>query len=669
MTDLRPDPEELLRRVQEEELNLTRGKLKIFLGAAAGVGKTYQMLESARGLATEGADIVAGCVVTHARKETEILLEGLEILPPKEVVYKGSSLSEFDLDAALARHPGTILVDELAHTNVPGSRHEKRWQDVEELLESGINVYTTLNIQHLESANDIVEQITTVRVRETVPDSVFEKAYEIELVDLPPDELIERLKEGKVYVPEKSKVALERFFRKGNLIALRELALRATAQRVDKQMREYRSDEYIAKVWPAVERILVCIGPGPLAVRTVRAARRVASGLNVEWLAVYVETPKFTRLSEPARQRLSKTMRLAEQLGAQTAVLSGTNVAEEVVAYARRKNVSKIVIGKPAAPRWKEILFGSVADEIIRASNEIEVSVITGASSPAEPAEHEKGPEPVNLVPYLKAFGGVALATLVARLMFLQHISLVNLVMIYQLAVVIIAVRFGRGPGIMASILSVVACDFFFVPPYFSFTVVDSQYLFTLGVMLVVALTLSTLTYTVKQQAVMSRLREARTAALYSMTREQATALTQASVLGISVRHISEVFACKVAVFLIDEYGVLGETTVMSDSFVVDGNEFGVAQWVFVNGQLAGAGTSTLPGAKAIYLPLKGSGGSIGVIGILASEPKRLLHPEEMHLLETFVNQTALAVERALLSEQAQKTTLRLQRKELPPQA
>ncbi len=654
MADTRPTAEELLARVKEEESTLARGRLKIFLGAAAGVGKTYKMLESARELLAEGVDVVAGCVVTHGRKETEALLSGIETIALKPVEYRNTHLEEFDLDAALLRRPAVILVDELAHTNAPGSRHEKRWQDVEELLDAGISVYTTLNIQHLESANDIVAQITTVRVRETVPDFMLEKAYEIELVDLPPDELIQRLREGKVYIPEKSTFALEHFFRKGNLIALRELALRCAAQRVDKQMQKYRSDEFVRDVWPASERILVCVGPSPLAARTVRTASRIAAGLNADWLAAYVETPKYARMPERERHTLMRTLRLAEQLGAQTTVLTGTNVTEEIVSYARRMNVSKIVIGKPNRPRWREMLAGSVADELIRRSGDIDVYVITGDKAELEGDGRQEGQQPSNLIPYLKALAGVLIATGIDGLLF-TRIALVNLVMIYQLAVVVIAVQYGRGPGILASILSVAACDFFFVPPYYTFAVTDTQYLITLAVMLIVALTLSTLTYAVQHQAEMARQRESRTAALYAMTREQAAAVTKEAVLATSVGHIKAVFGGLVAVFLTGDDGKLSEVEQLEGSFVVDSHEFGVAQWVFINGKAAGAGTSTLPGAKAIYLPLRGSTGSIGVIGVMCSEPKRFQNPEEMHLLETFVNQTALAIERAMLSRQAQK--------------
>jgi two-component system, OmpR family, sensor histidine kinase KdpD len=654
MMESRPNPDELLARIKQQEAKASKGKLKIFLGAAAGVGKTYKMLESARELRNQAVDVVAGCVVTHKRKETEALLVGIEQLPLKTIEYQHTQLEEFDLDAALKRDPQVLLVDELAHTNIPGCRHEKRWQDVEELLDAGIDVFTTLNIQHLESANDIVAQITDVTIRETVPDSIFEKANEIELVDLPPDELIQRLKEGKVYVPEKSQVALENFFRKGNLIALRELALRSTAERVDKQMQQYRADEFVRDVWPASERLLVCIGPSPLSVKVVRAARRMASGLNAEWMAVYVETPGYMRLPQAARNRLARTLKLAEQLGAEATVLTGTNVAEELVAYAQRRNVTKILIGKPLRPRWREILFGSVVDDVIRKSGEIDVNVITGEGQPAADNYKSTVREIIDSAAYGKALLVVVVATLATSVMF-QRFALVNLLMIYQLAVVIVAVGYGRGPAILASILSVAVCDFFFIPPYRSFAVSDTEYLLTLAVMLVVALTLSTLTVTVRQQAEMARQRERRTSALYAMTREQAVALTTDAVLSTSVGHIGEIFNSQTAVCLSNKSGELVVIEGLQGSFEVDAHEFGVAQWVFTHGQTAGAGTSTLPGAKAIYLPLRGTSGAIGVIGILAADSQRLMHPEEMHLLETFVNQTALAVQRARLSELAQK--------------
>jgi len=382
-SDERPDPDALLARVTEDEARAKRGRLKIFFGASAGVGKSYAMLEAARKQASAGVDVVVGYVELHGRVETEALLEGLEILPPQSIAHRGVTLREFDLDAALARKPQLLVVDELAHTNVPGSRHPKRWQDVEELLQVGIDVYTTINVQHLESLNDVVAQITGVHVRETIPDGVFDSADEVELIDLPPDDLLDRLREGKVYGGEKSQQALTEFFRKGNLIALRQLALRATADRVDAAMREYRERHAIASPWVAGERLLVCVGPDALSERVVRAARRLALAHHAEWLAVYVETPSLQRLPQEARDRVLQTLKLAAELGAETANLSGDSVASELIAFARQRNISKIIVGKPLQSRWRDRFRRSLVDELIRASGHIDVYVITGEAGEA----------------------------------------------------------------------------------------------------------------------------------------------------------------------------------------------------------------------------------------------------------------------------------------------
>ena len=392
METKRPDPDELLDRAVSEEKRQRQGKLKIFFGAAPGVGKTYAMLGAAQKRREEGVDIVVGIVETHGRKETEALLDGLEILPRRIQSHRGRDIPEFDIDAALARNPSLIIVDELAHTNAPESRHKKRWQDVQELLYAGISVYTTVNVQHLESLNDIVRQITGVIVRETLPDSFLDRADEIELIDLPPDDLLQRLKEGKVYIPEQAEKAMEHFFRKGNLIALRELALRRTAEQVDEQMESYRRDAGVRDIWPAAERILVCIGPNPRSIRLIRAARRMAAGLRAEWIAVHVEAPSRIKPSEEDLKLLAEHMRLAESLGAQTVTLTGHKASEEILNYARQRNVSKIIIGKPTHPRWKDKLLGSPLDEIVRGSGDIEIYVITGdsAEAPAKPV-----PEPI----------------------------------------------------------------------------------------------------------------------------------------------------------------------------------------------------------------------------------------------------------------------------------
>src|SRR5262252_8850135 len=462
MNDQRPDPDALLTRLQAEEAQQSRGKLKIFFGATAGVGKTYDMLEAAHERRKEGIAVVVGWVDTHGRAETEALLEGLEILPRRAVAYRGATLNEFDLDAALARRPALLLVDELAHTNAAGSRHTKRWQDVEELLDAGIDVYTTVNVQHLESLNDVVAQITGVLVHETVPDSILERADEVELIDLPPDDLLQRLREGKVYIPEQAQRAIEHFFRKGNLIALRELALRRTADRVDAQMQVYRRHHAIADTWPTTERLLVCVSPSPLSRRLVRAARRMAARLRAEWLAVYVETPAQLRLPEADRERVVNTLRLAEQLGAETVTLSGHNVSEELLTYARTRNVSKIVVGKPLRARWREIVFGSVVDELARNTDDIDVYVISGEHDDSRPPSRRLPERPSNGSAYGWSVLVVMLCTVLAWLL-LPALEKANLVMVYLLGVIAVAMRGGRFAAILASVLSVAAFDVFFV--------------------------------------------------------------------------------------------------------------------------------------------------------------------------------------------------------------
>jgi two-component system sensor histidine kinase KdpD len=663
-TSERPDPEALLARAKEEEARKSRGRLKLFFGAAAGVGKTFAMLEAARELEAAGVDVVVGYVETHGRAETETLLEGLEVLPPRLVPYRGTTLKEFDLDAALARHPAVLLVDELAHSNAEGSRHAKRWQDALELVDAGINVYTALNVQHLESLNDLVAKITGVVVRETVPDSVLERADEIELVDLPPDELIQRLQEGKVYVPQQAQEAIHNFFRKGNLIALRELALRRTADRVDAQMQAYMRDHAIAKTWPVAERVLVCISPSPQAGQLVRAGRRLATRLGAEWIVAYVETPTAAKLSQADRDRVVQALRLAEQLGAETATLSGHTMSEEILAYARARNVSKIVIGKPARSLWKRIVLGSIVDALVRGSGEIDIYVVSGDKEAAVPKSAGRRPEQTDWPGYAEALGVVGLCTGIAWLMF-PYFGLSNLTMVYLLGVVAVAARRGRGATVLASVLSVATFDVFFVPPYFSFAVSDTQYLVTFAIMLVVALVISGLTVRIRAQADAARDRERRTAALYAMSRELANTRGVDSLLAIAIRHIVDVFPAEVSVLLPDTTGRLAARSVPAATLRADSTEQAVAQWVFEHRELAGLGTSTLPGAAALHVPLIGSRGAVGVLGVKPAEAHAFDSPEQLHLLETFANQTALAIERATLADEAQASQVRMETERL----
>ncbi len=664
MAEHRPDPDELLARVHAEAARRARGTLKIFFGPAAGVGKTYAMLEAARQQKAAGVDVVAGYVETHGRAETQALLEGVEQLPLWTIEYRGTRLHEFDIDAALARRPALILVDELAHTNAPGLRHPKRWQYVEELLDAGISVYTTLNVQHLESLNDIVAQITGIRVHETVPDWIVERADEVELIDLTPDELLTRLREGKVYVPAQAEQAVRNFFRRGNLIALRELALRRTAERVDEQMQGYMRDHAIPTTWPVAERVLVCISPGPLSISLVRRGRRMAAFYRAEWHAVYVETPEHAHLAPEQRARVLKALALAEQLGAKTATLTGHDVAAELLAYARAQNVSQIVIGKPLQPRWHDLLFGSVVDSITRASGPIDVYVVTGEREEEgrsvfrPPRRHSRWPN------YARAIAVIFVCTLLTQIIF-TYVERSNLIMLYLLGVVGVAAWQGRGPAILAAVLGVAAFDLFFVPPYLTFAVSDTQYIFTFAVMLLVAIVISTLTVRIREQADFARRREQRTAALYAMSRELAKARGRDTLVGIAVDQIAGTFDARVAILVPDASGNLAVVSSGERTFAPGEHELGVAEWAYRHGESAGMSTDTLPSSQGFYHPLVASNGIVGVLGIEPSRANLFADPEQRHLVETFASQTALAMERSELADEAEEARVQIETERL----
>ncbi len=663
MADRRPDPDALLARVREEERRAGRGKLKIFFGASPGVGKTYAMLEEARAKRREGADVAVGVVETHGRAETTALLEGLELLPRRAVEYHGITLHEFDLDRALARRPALILVDELAHTNAPGSRHARRSQDVEELLAAGINVYTTLNVQHLESLNDVVAQITGIQVRETVPDSILEEADELELADLSADDLLARLREGKVYVPEQAARAVEQFFRKGNLIALRELALRRTAERVDAQMRGYMQEHGISETWPAGERLLVCIGPNPAGARLVRAGKRMAASLKCEWVVLYVEAPG-QRISASDRDALVHNLQLAQEFGAQTVTLSGLNPAEEVLAYARAHNATKIVVGKPTHPRWRDKIFGSMLDQLVRGSGDVDVYVISGD---VEGERVPRGPiasSPAPFGEYVRAALVVGLATAAGFAVF-GRLSLTDVAMVFLLGVALVASRYGRGPSIFASFLTIALFDFCFVPPRFTFAVSDVGYVVTFGVMLAIALIVSGLTLRIRAQAETARERERSTAALYALSRELAATRGEAQLVAATARHVRETFGTPAQILLPDTAGRLAVPVGVPPAYPIDEKEQSVAAWVFQRGQAAGAGTDTLPAAQGLYLPLVASSGTMGVLGVRPADPKRFQDPTLQRLLETFAGQAAVALERAMLAERAHREQVEIEAERL----
>jgi two-component system sensor histidine kinase KdpD len=659
----RPDPDDLLARLYSAE-QPGRGQLRMFLGYAAGVGKTYAMLEAAHQRLSEGVDVVVAYVESHGRAETEELLRGLEVIPRRQVVYLGVQLSEMDVDAVLARKPQLALVDELAHTNAPGSRHAKRYQDVEELLYAGIDVYTTLNIQHLESLRDIVAQITGITVRETVPDTVLDRVSEFELIDLSPEELLQRLKEGKVYVPEQAARAIQQFFRRGNLTALREMAMRRVAERVDSQMRTYMRSRDIAGPWPASERLLVCISPGSPNERLVRAGYRLASDLHAEWFALYVQTAAHDRLSLAQRTSVARALQLAEELGARVRVLPGDSVAEAIVTYAHRHNITKVVASKPPQSPWRQIWHSSLADRIIRASGNIDVFVISATPGKQEPREIPVRGRHSSWRRYLLSLvlvGAVSLVNVPAS----GYMSPTNLVMPYLAAVMLAAVYLGRGPSMLAALLSVLAFDYFFVPPSLTFSVADTEYLLTFVGLFVVGLVISHFAARASEHARMAQQREELSANLYAFSRELTGALTLDDITEVTVRHVSEYFHRDVALLLPEGAGLVIHHR--SPQTTLDESELAVATWVYKQGQTAGRGTDTLPAARVRYLPLKTPRGVVGVLGVEPPAGSGDLGPDQRLQMETYASQAALAIERVQLAEQARyaevvRNTEKLQR-------
>ncbi len=684
MTNQRPDPDELLSKINEQEERTARGKLKIFFGASAGVGKTYAMLAAAQQQRLQKVDVVIGVIETHGRRETETMTEGLERLPLKDVNYRGAHLREFDLDAALARRPALILIDELAHTNLcnlRNARHPKRWQDVEELLNAGITVYTTVNVQHILSLNDVVGSITGIQVRETVPDHVFDEAHEIVLVDLPTNELLQRLAEGKVYLPQQAKQAQRHFFRKGNLLALRELALRRTADRVDEQMRQYRRAQDVEPVWQARESMLVCIGPQANAEQVVRNAARIAAQLTCPWHAIYVETPKLQRLPDAARQRILLVLKTAHTLGAETATVADHNEARAAAEYARKHNLSRVVIGSRPSARYFFSWRKSFAERLTSAAPELDVIQIAQAQTSREQARPDLTiiAQAVNWKHYL---GSTAICALTTLLMIPLHraLDLANGVMLFLVAVVGVALRFGRGPAVLAAFLSVGAFDFFFVPPRLSFSVADIQYLVTFAVMLSVALVIGQLMANLKFQARVANSREARAQTLYEMSRELSTALVPEQIAEISARSMQRIFAANTVILLPGLDGNLSPVGLQSAARAPINRllerstqrpappmttDLSIAQWAYDHEQAAGFSTDTLPASPMLYLPLKAP---MRVRGVLAIEPKvaRWMQiPEQQRLLSTFAALIALALERVHYVDVAQQAQLSMEAERL----
>jgi len=656
MNDKRQDPEELLKKVQEEELQASRGKLKIYLGAAPGVGKTYTMLQDAIAKRKQGTDIVVGVVESHGRKDIENLLEGLEILPKQVIEYKGKMLEEFDLDAALKRNPSLILIDEMAHSNVDGLRHAKRWKDIKELLFRGIDVYTTLNVQHIESLNDDVSAIIHAPVKETVPDSMLELADTIELIDLPPEDLLKRLQDGKVYLPEHAELAKENFFRKGNLIALRELALRVTAARVGAQVLLYRQGQGIKHIWSSNEKIMVCVGPGSESLRLIRSACRLATSLQAKWSAVYVDSPRV-RLSEEERNSAIKNLRLAEQLGAETRIISGFDIVVELMNYAREQNITLLMIWKRIRSKWVDIFTSRLADEIVRNSYEINVYIMTGKTSVAEDKQQQSISKTTQLRRvYLITLGLVLAATAISYVLY-KYVSAKNLIVPYLVAVTVVSL-FGRvWPSVLASILSVIAYSIFFSPNLLTFSITNLEYLSTLVIMILLTQVISHLTILTRRQAESARISERQATALHKLSRQLASTRGVDKLLETGSKYLAEIFNSEIMALLSVDGKLVIKTKIGTDEILND-KELSIAQWVYDLGQIAGLGTDTLPFSKALYVPLLASQGTMGVLRICPKNQSNLLTPEQMHFLEICANQIALTIEVDHLQEKHKQSEL-----------
>ncbi|MEX0979021.1 MAG: sensor histidine kinase KdpD [Pirellulales bacterium] len=668
MNDDRPTPEQMLERVRAEagasDGKDRPGRLKLFFGYAAGVGKTYAMLQAARAQQAEGKDVAVGYVEPHGRLETEALLAGLERLPPLEVAYRGTVLCDFDLDAALARKPQIILVDELAHTNAAGMRHVKRWQDVEELLAAGIDVYSTVNVQHIESLNDIVAQISGVTVRETVPDHMIQTADELALVDLPPDELLERLRQGKVYVPAQAATALERFFRRENLVALREIALRQTAERVHADVETARRGTAARVPWPTNERLLVCVGPSPTSAKVVRAAKRLADRLGAPWIAVHVDSSSAGQ-GPSEREHTHRHLVLADRLGAEVANLTGDDLAAELIKYAESRNVTKFVIGKTDPPQsfWRRRK-RTLVDRLVESSGNIDVLIVRGVDEPLA-VESLKVDNRSGWQAWLGAATALAAATAAALAFHAWGFTEANLVLTYLLAVVFIGFRFGSTPAIISSVAAVLLFDVLFTQPFYRITVHDSQYIVTFAVMLIVGLLASTLTARVRRQAETARSNEHRTEALYRLTRRLSGVSDSKRLVGDAEQVIAEVFDAYAVIFLPDKHGRILPIVGGERVFAASAGEFAAAQWVFDHNETAGRGTDTLPGAEAFYLPLAVPNGVVGVLAVQPAATGVVDSFSDRHLLDTLASQVALAIERSQLTREAQESRIEAETEKL----
>jgi len=653
--NIRPDPDELLAAIKQEEELSKRGKLKIFFGMCAGVGKTYTMLQAANLDKKKGIDIVIGYIEPHERPETIDLVEGFEIIPRKSITYKGIQLEEVDIDAILSRRPQFVLIDELAHTNCPGSRHAKRHQDVQELLDSGINVYTTINVQHLESRSDTVAQITGITIRETLPDEVFEKADEVELVDLTPDELLERLADGKVYTSERSEEAIRNFFRKGNLTALREMSLRLVADRVDKQVRDYMQLKHISGPWKSGLHLMVLIGPSQQSVKLIRWAKNLSYTMGSSLLALYVESPK--RLTLVQKEHLTKNINLAKQLGAEFVTTSDIDLVKGILRVAHKENITHIIVGKPRQRNLLSLfVLGNFVQKLVRYSGNIDVYVLgSDQASDNEYMRYMSTPAYTSRISqYLLTLAIVGTTSLLC-LPISQHVGYQVVSFILLFTVSILATFMGTGPILLASSLSALIWDYFFIPPRYTFHIGKTEDMLMLGMFFFIALVNGVLTSRVRRQEQLTRDREERTYSLFELTKGLSQAAGLPEVIKVAIVDIKKYFAVDAFFILQDGNGSLKRPDNKTQGFVLSENDFSVASWAYKNGKKAGRFTDTLPSSDYTFFPLSGASVKTGVAAILL--PNWFTGYKELQW-DTFMSQISTAIEREFLDELARKAQI-----------
>ncbi|HVO77410.1 MAG TPA: DUF4118 domain-containing protein [Methanomassiliicoccales archaeon] len=652
MEQERPNPDELLKGIEREERRAHRGRLKVFFGYSAGVGKTYAMLEDAHRRISRGVDVVIGLLESHGRLGTESLIRGIEAVPPRKIEYKGMVLEEPDIDAIIKRRPQLVLIDELAHSNALGSRHPKRYQDVLELQDAGIDVYTTLNVQHLDSMNDAITQITGVRVRETIPDSVLDQADELKIVDLPPEELMQRFRDGNVYIPAQASIAAENFFNEGNLIALRELTFRRAAEHIDEQVLEYMRMRAIAGPWPVKEKLLVCVGnTKELNERLIRNAKRLADELRAEWFAIYVETPAGITFGRSSKTEGMRALEMAAKAGAKTSTTFGVAIADEVMRFAKKNNITRIIVGKPLKAIWREVVFGSVANQVVRLSGPIDVLVVTSEETKEKRQAEPAGERDLKTI-VDRGFYSIwlVLGLTILGLLIVPYVSSTNILMLYLIGVVLVAMTWGLWHAIFAAGVSVLTYDFFFVPPYLSFRISDSEYLITFLAFLLVGVVIGLLVARARENATAAQRRENHTAILYELSMDLAAVNDIREAFETVSGHMQSACACRSA-FLLPKGGQL-EVIYASADLDLDDKEMTAADWAFVHGTRSGKETDTLASAALRYYPLRTPNAVVGVMGIQPVQQEGILKMEQERLIDAFASQTAIAVERIAFWEQ-----------------